>query len=58
MAAWSIITSKGKVDELIIPLRTVIDNERVLDKKSTSYADILDPFRLAMKFYRFLSRTY
>jgi hypothetical protein len=31
----------------------VADNEGTLDKESTSYPDIFDAFRLAMKFYIF-----
>jgi hypothetical protein len=34
-------------------LRTAVDNEGTLDKEATSYSDIFDVFRLAMKFYRF-----
>ena len=34
-------------------LRTAVDNEGILDKEATSYADIFDAFRLAMKFYHF-----
>ena len=30
-----------------------VDNDGVLDKESTSYNDIFDAFRLALKFYRF-----
>jgi hypothetical protein len=42
-----------RFDKLITSLRTAVDNEGVLDKEATSYPDILDAFRLAMKFYRF-----
>jgi hypothetical protein len=38
---------------LITSLRTAVDNEGVLDKDATSYSDIFDAFRLAVKFYRF-----
>jgi hypothetical protein len=34
-------------------LRATVDNEVVLNKEATSYADIFDAFRLAMKFYHF-----
>jgi hypothetical protein len=42
-----------KFDKLITALRTAIDNDGTLDKESTSYNDIFDAFRLALKFYRF-----
>jgi hypothetical protein len=34
-------------------LRTAVDNGGTLDKESTSYNEIFDAFRLALKFYRF-----
>jgi hypothetical protein len=40
-------------DKLITALRTAVDNDGVLDKEATSYNDIFDAFRLALKFYRF-----
>ena len=40
-------------DKLITALRTAVDNDGTLDKESTSYNDILDAFRLAIKFYSF-----
>jgi Terminase RNaseH-like domain len=40
-------------DKLITALRTAVDNDGTLDKEVTSYNDILDAFRLALKFYRF-----
>ena len=45
-----------KFDELVTALRTVVDNNGVLDKEATSYNDIFDAFRLALKFYRFQER--
>jgi hypothetical protein len=33
-----------------------VDNDGTLDKESTSYNDIFDAFRLALKFYRFEER--
>ena len=42
---------KERFDKLITSLRTAADNEGVLDKEATSYADIFDVFKLAMKFY-------
>ena len=47
------IYPKERFDKLITSLRTAVDNEGTLDKDATSYADIFDAFRLAMKFYRF-----
>ena len=40
-------------DRLITSLRTAVDNDGVLDKEATSYNDIFDAFRLALKFYHF-----
>jgi hypothetical protein len=34
-------------------LRTAVYNDGVLDKEATSYNDIFDAFRLALKFYRY-----
>ena len=54
-----IILGKGllkihpKFDKLITALRTAIEEDGVLDKESTSYHDIFDSFRLAMKYYKF-----
>jgi hypothetical protein len=42
-----------KFDKLITALRTAVDNDGILDKESTSYNDIFDAFRLALKFYHF-----
>src|SRR5919197_34699 len=46
-----------KFDKLITALRTAVDNDGTLDKEATSYNDIFDAFRLALKFYRFEERT-
>ena len=43
-------------DKLIISLRTAVAEENILDKGSTSYADIFDAFRLALKHYQFANR--
>ncbi|MFL6425699.1 MAG: hypothetical protein ACJ71R_19215 [Nitrososphaeraceae archaeon] len=43
-------------DKLITSLRTAVDNDGTLDKESTSYNDIFDAFRLALKFYHFQER--
>src|SRR5918911_4919976 len=40
-------------DKLVTALRTAVDNDGVLDKEATSYNDIFDAFRLALKFYHF-----
>ena len=40
-------------DKLITSLRTAVDNDGTLDKEATSYNDIFDAFRLALKFYHF-----
>jgi len=51
------IISKGYLaiedihDKLIISLRTAYANELDLDKKQTSYNDLLDALRLALKAY-------
>jgi hypothetical protein len=47
------IHPKERFDKLITSLRTAVDNEGVLDKEATSYNDIFDAFRLALKFYHF-----
>ena len=44
-------------DKLVISLRTAVAEENILDKESTSYADIFDAYRLALKLYRFANRT-
>jgi hypothetical protein len=40
-------------DKLITALRTAVDNDGTLDKEATSYDDVFDAFRLALKFYRY-----
>jgi hypothetical protein len=42
---------------LITSLRTAVDNEGTLDKEATSYADIFDAFRPALRFYKFENAT-
>src|SRR5215211_9370913 len=44
-------------DKLITSLRTAVAEENILDKESTSYADIFDAYRLALKLYQFTNRT-
>jgi hypothetical protein len=48
-----IAINPDKFDKLITALRTAADNHGTLDKESTSYNDIFDAFRLALKFYHF-----
>jgi hypothetical protein len=52
-----IAINPDKFDKLISALRTAVDNDGTLDKESTSYNDIFDAFRLALKFYHFQERT-
>ena len=52
-----IAINPDKFDKLIISLRTAVDNDGVLDKEATSYNDIFDAFRLALKFYSFRSSS-
>jgi hypothetical protein len=42
-----------RFDKLITALRTTVDIDGTLDKESTSYNDIFDAFRLALKLYHF-----
>jgi hypothetical protein len=48
-----IAVNPDKFDKLITALRTAVDNDGTLDKEATSYNDIFDAFRLALKFYHF-----
>jgi hypothetical protein len=48
-----IAINTGRFDKLITALRTAVDNDGLLDKEATSYNDIFDAFRLALKFYRY-----
>jgi hypothetical protein len=48
-----LIAIHPRFDKLITSLRTAVDNEGILDKEATSYNDIFDAFRLALKFYHF-----
>ena len=38
---------------VLTALRTAVHNDGTLDKEATSYNDIFDAFRLALKFYHF-----
>jgi terminase large subunit-like protein len=49
-----IAINPDRFDKLITALRTAVDNDGNLDKESTSYNDIFDAFRLALKFYRYV----
>jgi hypothetical protein len=44
-------------DKLITSLRTAVAEENALDKESTSYADVFDAYRLALKHYKFISQA-
>jgi hypothetical protein len=48
-----IAINPDKFEKLITSLRTAFDNDGTLDKEATSYNDIFDAFRLALKFYSF-----
>jgi hypothetical protein len=48
-----IAINPDKFDKLITALRTAVDNDGVLDKEATSYNDVFDAFRLALKFYHY-----
>jgi hypothetical protein len=52
-----IAINPDRFDKLITALRTAVDNDGVLDKEATSYNDIFDAFRLALKFYHFQERN-
>src|ERR1051325_4577749 len=52
-----IAINPDEFDKLITSLRTTVDNDGILDKESTSYNDIFDAFRLALRFYRFEERS-
>jgi hypothetical protein len=52
-----IAINPDRFGKLITALRTAVDNDGTLDKESTSYNDIFDAFRLALKFYHFVERT-
>jgi Terminase RNaseH-like domain len=52
-----IAINPDKFDKLITALRTAFDNDGTLDKEATSYNDIFDAFRLALKCYHFEERS-
>ena len=43
-------------DKLITSLRTAVAEENILDKECTSYPDIFDAYRLALKYYQLRTR--
>jgi hypothetical protein len=43
-------------DKLITSLRTAVAEENVLDKESTSYCDVFDAYRLALKHYQLITK--
>jgi hypothetical protein len=51
-----IAINPDKFDKLITSLRTAVDNDGTLDKEATSYNDIFDAFRLALKFCHYEER--
>ena len=53
-----IAINPDRFDKLITALRTAVDNDGTLDKEFTSYNDIFDAFRLALKFYHFRERDH
>ena len=48
-----IAINPDRFDKLITALRTAVDNDGTLDKEATSYNDLFDAFRLALRFYQF-----
>ena len=52
-----IAINPDKFDKPIISFRTAVDIDRIFDKDVTSYNEIFDAFRLALKFYHFQERT-
>jgi hypothetical protein len=56
LEGWWSIAINPVFDKLITALRTAVDNDGTLDKEATSYNDIFDAFRLALKFYHFQER--
>jgi hypothetical protein len=52
-----IAINPDRFGKLITSLRTAVDNDGILDKEATSYNDIFNAFRLALKFYHFVERS-
>ena len=51
-----IAINPDRFDKMITSLRTAVDIDGTLNKEATSYNDIFDAFRLALKFYHFQER--
>ena len=51
------ITINLAFDKLITALSTAVAEENILDKESTSYADVFDAYRLALKHYKFITQV-
>ena len=47
------ISINQRFDKLIVALRTAVEEDGTLDKESTSFDDVFDAFRLALKYYAF-----
>jgi hypothetical protein len=56
-SGYKIALYPDRFDKLITALRIAVDNDGTLDKEATSYNDIFDAFRLALKFYHFKEST-
>jgi hypothetical protein len=48
-----IAINPDRFDKLITSLRTPVDIDGTLDKEATSYNDVFDAFRLALRFYHY-----
>ena len=44
-------------DKLITSLRTAVAEENILDKESTSYADVFDAYRFILEHYKFITQV-
>jgi hypothetical protein len=52
-AAASAAEAAGNFASAMVDKGTAVDIDGTLDKETTSYDDIFDAFRLALKFYHF-----
>jgi hypothetical protein len=48
-----LVSSHSQQQNIPCALTTAVDNDGTLDKEATSYNDVFDAFRLAVKFYHF-----
>jgi hypothetical protein len=48
-----VVAINPKFDKLVVALRTAVAEDGVLDKEATAHDDLLDSFRMALKFYKF-----